>query len=160
MAKKSAPKRRRGLSAIAHGLQSAAAKHRMKKAKAEEKFPRLKQKLDGIKDRLKENRAAGRFEYRKSLLEIYALVWRWDLEKKLEGRLATVARLRGVARRDNANRFSGVVAYCYDLGERTKKQRERDRKTVSRWSRQLDDAFEQETPPNELIDYLKTESSP
>jgi hypothetical protein len=38
MAKKSAPKRRRGLSAIANGLQSAAAKHRMKKAKTEEKF--------------------------------------------------------------------------------------------------------------------------
>lgn len=160
MAKKSAPKRRRGLSAIAHGLQSAAAKHRMKKVKTEEKFPHLKQKLDDIKDGLKENRAAGRFEYRKSLLEIYALVWQWDLEKILEGRLATVARLRGVARRDNANRFSGVVAYCYDLGERTKKQRDRDRKTVSRWSRQLDDAFEQEIPPNELIDYLKTESSP
>ena len=48
---------------------------------------------------------------------------------------------------------------CSDLGERTKDERDRDRKTVSRWSRQLDDAFEQETPPNELIDFLEEEAA-
>ena len=159
MAKKSARKRRRGFGAIAHGLKSAAARHRTEKAEAEEKFPALKQKLDAIKERFKENRAAGRFDYQKSLLEIYSLVWKWDLKEILESRLKIVAKLHGVARRDKANRFSGVVAYCSDLGERTKKERDRDRKTVSRWSRQLDDAFEQETPPNKLIDFLKEEAA-
>jgi hypothetical protein len=87
-------------------------------------------------------------------------VWKWDQEGKLnDGRLATIAKLRGVALRDNANRFSGIVAYCCDLGERTEKERDRDRKTVSRWSQQLDVAFEQETRPNRLIDFLKAESS-
>ena len=57
------------------------------------------------------------------------------------------------------DRFSVVVAYCSDLGERTKQERDRDRKSVSRWSRQLDDAFEQETPPSELIDFLKEEAA-
>ena len=42
MAKKSAPKRRRGFGAIAHGLKSAATKRRTEKAEAEEKFPSLK----------------------------------------------------------------------------------------------------------------------
>ena len=156
MAKKSVPKRRKGLSALAHGLKSAAAKHRTEKTKAEEKFPVIKQQLDDIKERFKENRAAGRFDYLRSLLEIYSLVWKWDFD---DGRLATIAKLRGVALRNNANRFSGIVAYCSDLGERTKKERDRDRKTVSRWSRQLDDAFEQETPPKELIDLLKEEAA-
>jgi hypothetical protein len=156
MAKKPAPKRRGGLSAIAHGPKSAAAKHRMEKKEAEKNFPILKQKLDDIKERFKENRAAGRYDYLRSLLEIYSLVWKWDQERKLnDGRLATIAKLRGVALRDNANRFSGIVAYCCDLGERTKKERDRDRKTVSRWSQQLDVAFEQETRPNRLIDFLK-----
>ena len=160
MAKKSARKRRGGLSAIAHGLKSAAAKHRTEKTKAEEKFSVIKQQLDDIKERFKENRAAGRFDYRKSLLEIYSLMSKWEQNGKLNNRrLATIAKLRGVALRDNANRFSGIVAYCSDLGERTKKERDRDRKNVSRWSRQLDDAFEQETPPNELIDLLKEEAA-
>src|ERR1035437_7863319 len=113
MAKKSARKRRRGFGAISHGLKSAAAKHRTEKAKAEEKFPALKQKLDAIKEGFKENCAAGRFEFKDSLLEIYSLVWKWEQEGKFDdGRLATIAKLRGVALRNNANRFSGIVAYC------------------------------------------------
>jgi hypothetical protein len=159
LAKKSARKRRRGFGAIAHDLKSAAAKHRAEKAEAEEKFAVLKQKLDDIKDRFKENRAAGRFDYQKSLLEIYALVWQWDLEGILENRLKTVAKLRGVAQRDNANRFSDVVAYCSDLGERSKKERDRDRKNVSRWSQDLDKAFEAEVEPKRLIPFLKAEAS-
>ena len=155
MAKKSAPKRRRGFGAIAHGPKSAAVKRRTEKTAAEEAFPKLKQKLDDIKERFKENRAAGRFEYKESLAEIYALLWQWASEKKLERRLATVAKLHGVVRRDNANRFSGIVAYCCDFDERrTKEQRDRYRRNVSRWSRKLDDAFEQHIPPNKLIDFL------
>jgi hypothetical protein len=157
MAKKAARTRRRGFGAIAHGRKSAMAKHRAEKAEAEENFPVLKRKLDAIRERFKENRAAGRFDYLKSLQEIYALVWQWDLEEIIESRLEIVAKLRGVALRDNANRFSDIVAYCSDFGERTKIENNRYRKNVSRWSRQLDDAFEQEIPPSELISSLKDE---
>jgi hypothetical protein len=96
MAKKPAPTRRGGLSAIAHGLKSAAAMHRMEKTEAEKNFPILKQKLDDIKERFKENRAAGRYDYRRSLLEIYSLVWKWHQEGKLnDGRLATIPNSAG-----------------------------------------------------------------
>ena len=158
MAKKSARKRRTGFGAIAHGPKSAAAKYRTEKAEAEETFPAIKQQLDAIKERFKENRASGRYGYQKSLLEIYSLVWSWEKKRKYgKARQATIARLRGVPRRDNANLFSVIVAYCSDLGERTKKEHDRDRKTTSRWSRQLDDAFEQETSPDGLIEFLSEE---
>ena len=159
MAKKSAPKRRRGFGLIAPAIKSAAAKHRAEKAEAEEKFPMLKEKLDGIKSRSKENRAAGRFDFEKSLLEMYSLVRSWDRKNTLDSRLKIVAKLRGVARRESANRFSVVVAYCSDFGERTKEEHGRFRRNVSRWSRKLEDAFEQEIAPKKLIAFLKSETS-
>ena len=159
MAKKAARKRRGGFTAIARDRQSPAAKRRAEMAEAEKTHPNLLAKLAEIKAELRDNRASGRFEYLKSLLAIYALVWKWDIEKVLDKRLKTIIKLRGIPSRDNANRFSALVAYCYDSGERNKEERDRDRKTVSRWSQQLDVAFEQETPPNQLIDFLKAELS-
>jgi hypothetical protein len=83
-------------------------------------------------------------------------VWKWEQEGKFDdGRLATIAKLRGVALRNNANRFSGIVAYCYDLGERSDDQRERDRRTRSRWSRKLDKALKKKILPDELLPLLK-----
>jgi hypothetical protein len=159
MAKKAARKRRRGFSSIARDRQSPAAIRRAEMAEAEEKYPVLLRKLAKIKVELRKNRASGRFEYLKSLRDIYALVWKWDVNGKLESLLEIIVKLRGVPSRDNANRFSALVAYCYDSGERTREERDRDRKTVSRWSQQLDVAFEQETHPNKLIDFLNAESS-
>jgi hypothetical protein len=126
------------------------AMRRKDKAKAEQEFSDLVVIFEDIKAELKENLATGRrFEYRKSLHKIYQIVWDWDAEGFLNNNQTVIARLRGVPLRPKANRFSGIVAICSD----------RDRKTVNRWSQELDHAFEMEIPPKRLIRFLKDPSS-
>jgi hypothetical protein len=117
---------------------------RQDKAKAEQEFPELLSTFKGINAELKENLAKGRFDYRKSLEKIYRLVWGWKSEGFWENIQKDIARLRGVALRPNANQFTGIVAMCSD----------RDRKTVSRWSQELDDALKKKIPPNRLMRFL------
>jgi hypothetical protein len=128
---------------------SADEKRQNDKEKAEKEFPELLSVFRGIKDELKKNLAKGRFEYQKSLKKMYRLVWDWDAEGSLNEKQTAIARLRGVPLHPNANRFSGIVAICCD----------RDRKTVSRWSQDLDNAFEAEVAPQRLISFLKKEAS-
>jgi hypothetical protein len=116
-------------------------------ADVEQRLPRLASKLEKIKVGLKENLAAGRFKYKDSLVEIYALMWKWKSKDILEERIENIAKMRGVALRDNANRFSGIVAICV--------HRDGDnRRTVSRWSKQLNDAFDKEIKPSRLREVL------
>jgi hypothetical protein len=147
MAKKTAPKRHVGFGRAPAGRRSMAAIRRTEQEQAEREFPELKKGLEEIKERLKENLVAGRTAYKRSLLEIYKLMWRSHLKNKFNARSATIAKLRGVALRDNGNKFSGIVAYCLP--------REGDnRRTISRWSCKLDEAFKQKIPPKLLLKYL------
>jgi hypothetical protein len=129
---------------------SVGAMRREDKMKAEKEHPELLSLFRAIKERLKANLATGRrFEYRKSLEEIYRLVYDWEKEGFLKDNQTIIARLRGVPLRGKANRFNGIVAICCD----------RDQKTVSRWSQKLDDALEHEIPPKRLMKFLEDPSS-
>jgi hypothetical protein len=125
------------------------AMRRKDKAKAEQEFSDLVVIFENIKADLKENLAKGRFDYRKSLKKMYRLVWDWDAEGFLNDNQKAIARLRGVPLRPKANRFSGIVAVCCD----------RDRRTVSRWSQDLDKAFKADVAPQRLISSLEGEAS-
>jgi hypothetical protein len=122
---------------------------RQDKAKAEEEFSDLVVLFGTIKAELKENLAKGRFDFRKSLKRMYKIIWDWDAEGFLDDNQVAIARLRGVALRSKTNRFSGIVAICSD----------KDRKTRSRWSQDLDEAFEAEVEPKRLISFLKKQAS-
>jgi hypothetical protein len=128
---------------------SVGARRRQDKAEAEEKFSDLVLLFETIKAELKENLSMGRFDFRKSLKKMYQTVRDWDAEGFLDDNQAAIARLRAVPIRPNANRFSGIVAICSD----------RDRRTVSRWSQDLDTAFEAEVKPQRLIAFLEKEAS-
>jgi hypothetical protein len=132
------------------GKLSAGAMRREDQAKARREFPELMCIFDAIKEDLREKLATGRrFAYRESLSSIYQLICDWDKDGCLRDNQQAIARLRGVPLRANANRFSGIVAICSD----------RDRKTVSRWSQELDGAFEMEIPPRRLMRFLENPSS-
>ena len=129
---------------------SAGAKRQEDKAKAEKEFPELVLIFDGIKAELKEHLATGRrFEYRKSTKVMYRLIWEWDAEGFLDNNQTAIARLRGVPPRPKANRFNGIVAICSDG----------HRRTVSRWSQELDTAFEADVNPKRLISFLEKEAA-
>jgi hypothetical protein len=87
----------------------------------------------------------GRFQYLKSLQEIYAPVMRWKSEGKLAGRIRTLAAIRGKTVRANANPFCVIIGAVSD----------RDRRTVSRWSLQLNKALAAGTKPKSLIRTLR-----
>ena len=151
--KKKARKRRGGAGAFSPPFSrsklSVGARRRQDKAKAEERFSDLVLLFETIKAELKENLSKGRFDYRKSLKKMYETVWDWDAEGFLDDNQAAIALLRAVPLRPNANRFSGIVAICSD----------RDKGTVSRWSQDLDTAFEAEVKPQRLIAFLEKEAS-
>ena len=129
---------------------SAGKKRLEDKAKAEKEHPELVLLFNHIKAGLKEHLATGRrFEYRKSTEKMYRLIWEWDEEEFLDANQTAIARLRGVPQRAKANRFNGIVAICSDA----------DRKTVSRWSQELDTAFEAEVQPKLLISFLEKEAA-
>jgi hypothetical protein len=120
------------------------------KEKAEAEYPELLAFLNGIKERLKENVATGkRFAFRKSQKEMYRQVYDWDKEGFLSDNQAIIAKFRAAPLRRGANPFTGIVAFCSD----------RDTKTVSRWSQELDNAFEAEVKPSGLIAFLEKEAS-
>jgi hypothetical protein len=118
---------------------------RQEKEKAEQQFPELQSLFKKINAELNENLAKGRFAYRKSLEEIYRRVWDWNADGSWDDIQKTIARLRGVALRSDANRFSGIVAICCD----------RNRNTVSRWSQELEEAFVGKIPPKRFIRFLE-----
>jgi hypothetical protein len=117
---------------------------RRERERAEQQFPELLKTFAAIKAELRDNLAAGRFEYRTSLAKIYQLVCDWQAKGDWETMQSTIAKLRGVALRANANQFAGIVALCTD----------RDRQTVSRWSQELDGALNENISPNRLIEFL------
>ena len=124
-------------------------KRRQDQTEAETDFPNVKGKLKKIKSNLKENLSRGRFAYQESLKEMLSLIYTWENKEMLDDRLDLVARLHGVFRRSDANKFSVLVAACGG----------RDRKTVSRWSKQLDDAFSDDVRPKNLVQFLKDRRS-
>jgi len=128
---------------------SASEKRQADREKAEKEFPELMTIFNEIKAGLKENLATGeRFAYRKSLKEMYRYILNWEKDGCLPDNQEAIARLRGVARRGDANRFSGIVAICSD----------RDRRTVSRWSQELDSAYEQDIKPRRVLVFLNDPS--
>lgn len=132
---------------------SVGAARRADKVAAEQEYSDLVAIFEDIKAELKEHLAQGRFDYRKSLERIYRLVWDWDHDGDLQSRLKAIARLRGVPSGGSANRFNGIVALCHHRAAKEK------RRTVSRWSLQLEDAFEREIPPKRLMTFLEDPSS-
>jgi hypothetical protein len=155
MAKKKKVRKRRGAGGafnapFSKSKLSVGARRRQDKAKAETEFSDLVLLFETIKAELKENLSTGRrFDFRKSLKKMYETVWDWNAEGFLDDNQAAIALLRAVSLRPNANRFSGIVAICSD----------RDKGTVSRWSQDLDEAFEADVEPKRLISFLKKQAS-
>ncbi|MBN9594695.1 MAG: hypothetical protein J0G36_05015 [Afipia sp.] len=122
----------------------AADRRRIEREQAEEKFPVLAEKLAAIRSGLLGNLAKGRYGYRDSLLEVYELAWKWAREDKFEKRVNAVAKLSGRLHRKGANPFNALIAAVT----------ERDNRTVSRWSQQLNEAFERDVVPKKLLEHI------
>jgi hypothetical protein len=146
MAKRAAAKRIGGLGRVQNS-PSPMAVRRAEQAQAEADYPDVKARLDEIKYQWKENLIVGRYGYKASLLEIYELICKWNSEDKLEHQIKAISRLRGVALRDDANKFSGIVAYCNPLGGN-------QRRNNSRYSLTLDKAFEKHILPAQFMKFL------
>jgi hypothetical protein len=114
---------------------------------AKKKFPVLEQKLDAIRDGIREARSTGkRFAYKVPLRKLYELAYGWHEKGKLKSRIGDVANLRAIPGRAHANDFSVLVRAVLDG--------DADRRTVSRWSVALNDAIEKEVAPEDLIEHL------
>jgi hypothetical protein len=122
---------------------------RAAKLAAEEKYPILKDMIEKIRTRLNQNYATGRFGYRATLVDIYELILKWELEGNLEKRKAQVSALTEVVLREDANRFSAIVRAFTG----------RDHRTVSRWSLLLEKAFIEEVEAEDLGAFLSSQSS-
>ena len=111
-------------------------------------FPVLKAKLERMRAEIGNGSKDGRYGYYESLKAIYALAWTWHQEGKLVSKLILVAKLNGLVRRKGANLLWVLVSALVN----------RDRKTISRWSKQLSDALEAEIPPGRLKLFLSSRS--
>jgi hypothetical protein len=139
---------RLGAAARQQGLSKAAVRRRDQasaKQKALEEFPVLVAKLNRIAEGLRRNLSEGRFQYLKSLREIYVLVMRWESRGILDRRIRTVAAIYALTIRAKANPFSLIIRAVST----------KDRRTVSRWSLQLNRAMSAHVKSKHLIHFLR-----
>src|SRR5438270_814457 len=101
---------------------------------AKAKYPNLEARLDKIAKRIREARMTGRrFAYKEPLRDLYQMAYSWHEAGKLTERVLHVASLRAIPIRPNANPFSVLVRAVLD--------EDAERRTVSRWSGQLNVAM-------------------
>jgi hypothetical protein len=114
---------------------------------AKRKFPKLEEKLDAIRNGIRQARLSGRrFEYKEPLRDLYELAYGWYKNDMFEKRLGHVAALRAIRLRKAANPFSVLV--------RAVSEDDADRKTISRWSVALNNAMENEVAPEDVCERL------
>jgi hypothetical protein len=114
---------------------------------AKRKFPNLEEKLDAIRNGIREARLSGRrFEYKEPLRDLYELAYGWSENDLLEKRIGQVAALRAIRPRKAANPFSVLI--------RAVLEDDADRKTISRWSVALNNAMENEVAPEDVCEHL------
>jgi hypothetical protein len=139
---------RLGAAARQQGLSKAAVRRRDQASaqqKALEKFPLLVAKLNRIAEGLRRNLSEGRFQYLKSLRDIYVLVMGWESSGILDRRIRTVAAIYALTIRAKANPFSLMIRAVS----------QKDRRTVSRWSLQLNRAMSAHVKSKDLIHFLR-----